>query len=83
MLSPTTAKPANSLLCGSRSLGEEHDDHTSWWQAALRQNGTVVVSHDKDRSLSAGRACILSADGMTANESPFDGVIAVATKTHV
>ena len=83
MLSPTAAKPANSLLCESASCGDRHQNRSSWWHATLRQSGTVVVPQDDDRSLSTGRACMLSAHGMTANESPFDGVIAVATKTHV
>jgi len=46
-------------------------------------SGTVVVSHDKDQPLLAGRACIVSADGVTAKTPPLDGFITVATQAHV
>ena len=83
MRSPTTTNPGDSLLCGSASCGDRHQCRAPWWHATLRQTGTLVVPQDDNRSLSTGRACIVSADGVAAEEPPFDRRIAVATKTHV
>jgi len=81
MLSVTT-NVRDSLLCRPGSCSKGHHDRGSWWQAALRQSGTMVVPRHDNASPSVGRACMVWAGGMAAEEPPFDGVIAVETKAH-
>jgi hypothetical protein len=79
----TGSKSRPALMCGPASAGEQRQGRDSSWQAELRQGGAAVVPQDSDRSLSAGRAYVDSADGITADEPPFAFVSAVASKAHV